>query len=255
MIRGSMTLLAVTAGCGRIGYDQTVYASCIEVRDTRPEAGDGMYLVEAGPGGAPVPVYCDLTTDGGGWMRITREMIVDEKSLSVTVVQTEDEIGGLVVRVHANVMGCATTVDNVHFVAFSDRPAWTQIRARYRFAGGTSCWWIFGAASLDVDSQIDGQVVTPNLRPFEAGVDVIRDQVRMGGAAGEVFDGMPTRCDNETTNFWHDERGPDERSAIVILRRDVQPIPAGLATTTSCTDFGPGTTSPTWWEYSEISVR
>ena len=77
----------------------------------------------------------------------------------------------------------------------------------------------------------------------------------MGGDAGDAFDGINTRCDNETTNFWHDDRGPDERSAVVILRRDIQPGPAGLVTTSSCADFGPGTSSPTWWEYSDISVR
>jgi hypothetical protein len=257
MVRSAGLLVIVTA-CGRIGYDpvdEQAYASCGEVRDTRADAADGIYLIAAGTGGSPIPAYCDLTGDGGGWMLVTRDMIVEERSRSVTVVETDDERGGLVVRVYANTGGCTDPIDNVHLVAFSDRPAWTQIRVRYRFAGATSCWWILGEVNTDPPSQVDGQVIAPNIAPFEPGVDTIREQVRMGGAAGDAFDGMPTRCDNDTTNFWHGNRGPDERSAVAILRRDVQPGPAGLATMTSCTEFAPGTSSPTWWEYSDISVR
>jgi len=56
-------------------------------------------------------------------------------------------------------------------------------------------------------------------------------------------------------SFWHDDNGAAERSAVVILRRGLVAGPAGFATATSCTDNGPGTTSPTWWEYREIYVR
>lgn len=257
-------VVALTGGaaCGRIGYDaidaappdESVYASCTEVRDTRPEAGDGYYLIDA-VGSPPVRAYCDLTTDGGGWMLVTRDMIADEKSLSVTIVKTEDARGGLIVRVFANNMGCTDPVDNVYLVTFTERPAWTQIRARHTFAGGASCWWIFGGVNLDPSAEIAGQVIVPNLRVFEPGVDVIRDQVRMGGAAGAAFDGLSERCDNEPENFWHEDRGPEERSAEVIQRRNLVPGSAGLATTASCVEFGPGTTSPTWWQYSDTSVR
>lgn len=258
-------MLLVTA-CGRVGYDAVdatvadgpdgpVYASCVEVRDAQAGAADGVYLVAAGPDGAPVPVYCDLTQDGGGWMLVTRDMVASEQSLSVTVVAADDARGGLVMRVYANAEGCTQPLDNVHLMALSDRPAWTEIRARYRFAGANSCWWILGAVSPDESAKIDGNSIVSNIIPFEFGVDTIREQVRMGGAAGDAFDGMSTRCDNDAANFWHDSNGFEERSAVVILRRSAVPGAAGLATTTSCTEFGPGTTSPTWWEYSEIAVR
>lgn len=255
-------LLASMTACGRIGYDpidenvldEHVYSSCNEVLQTRADAIDGRYRIEAGPNGEPIPAYCDLTDDDGGWMLVTPDMIFDEQSAWVTVVNAQDERGGLVLRVYANVYGCADPVDNVHRVAISDRPAWTQIRATYKFAGGNACWWIFGEVSTDISAHIDGKVIVSNIVPFQAGVDTIRDEVKMGGA-GNAFDGLSFRCDNETTNFWHPDRGLEERSALLILRRSLDPGPAGLATTTSCTTSGPGTESPTWWEYSDISVR
>lgn len=248
---------AATA-CGRFGYDsiaEPVYASCTDVRATQAQAPDGFYLIDIVDGAPPVRAFCDMSQDGGGWMLVTRDMIVDERSRAVTIEDTDDANGGLVVRAWANAQGCTGPDDNVSLVTFTERPAWKQIRAHFTFAGGTSCWWIFGRVNPDVVGQVDGQVIVPNLIPFDLATDVIRDQVRMGGAAGDAFDGVSYRCDNDATNFWHANRGPAQRSATAILNRNNQPGPAGLATTTSCTDFAPGTSSPTWWEYRDISVR
>jgi len=46
-----------------------VYASCKAIKTATPAAGDGTYTIDPdGPGGAnPFSVYCDMTTDGGGW--------------------------------------------------------------------------------------------------------------------------------------------------------------------------------------------
>jgi hypothetical protein len=262
-----LAVIACAPGCGRAGFDatrdgdldgdDTVYASCAEARDALPGAPDGVYPIAAGVGGARVAAYCDQTTDGGGWMLVTADLVESQKArTSVTVVTSEDARGGLVMRVYANSEGCGGPDDNVHLVTFADRPPWTQIRARYTFAGGTSCWWIFGSVNVaEPSAHVDGQPIKTNLIPFESGVDAIREQQNMGGVLGHAFDGQSLRCDNDAENFWHSDRGPDERSAVVILRRDIVSGPAGLATTASCTDFGSGTTSPTWWEYREISVR
>lgn len=39
--------------------------SCKELRNAYPTLPDGYYVVKAG--GLTIPVYCDMTTDGGGW--------------------------------------------------------------------------------------------------------------------------------------------------------------------------------------------
>lgn len=232
------------------------YASCAAAQAARVNAPDGVYLLERGEGAAPLAAYCDMTSDDGGWMLVTPDMIEKEVAVHVTVTRRSDSRGGLVLRAYANSPGCgaadgAAVDDSRHVVFISNVPAWTRIRARHAFAGGTTCWWIFGAVNPLHPDQ-------PNLVTFDPKVDTIRDEVRMGGGgaadAGSTFDGLPFRCDNAPENFWNAARGPFERSAVVILRRDV-PGPAGLAVGTSCSSVSAGTTSPTWWEYRDIYVR
>ncbi|MCX6355627.1 MAG: fibrinogen-like YCDxxxxGGGW domain-containing protein [Candidatus Aureabacteria bacterium] len=46
-----------------------VYASCKAIKTATPSAGDGTYTIDPdGPGGNDsFSIYCDMTTDGGGW--------------------------------------------------------------------------------------------------------------------------------------------------------------------------------------------
>ena len=47
-----------------------IYNSCYAIKKENPSAKDGVYTIDPdGKGGvAPFKVYCDMTTDGGGWM-------------------------------------------------------------------------------------------------------------------------------------------------------------------------------------------
>lgn len=231
------------------------YGSCAAAQASLVDAADGVYLIQRGEAGAPLPSYCDMTGDDGGWMLVTPDMIEKEVGVAVSVTRRADARGGLILRVYPNSSGCGAgdgaAEDSRHVVDIARTPPWTRIRARHAFAGGTSCWWIFGAVNPQYPS-------APNLIVFDPKIDTIRDQHRMGGGgaadAGDTFDGLPSRCDVDPGNFWNAARGLFERSAVVILRRDA-PGSAGLAVGTSCTSAGTGTTGPTWWEYQEIYVK
>jgi len=51
--------------CADDDASRTVCASCLEILDAGLSGGDGLYDVS--PDGAEIEVYCDMTTDSGGW--------------------------------------------------------------------------------------------------------------------------------------------------------------------------------------------
>lgn len=197
----------------------------------------------------------DQTSAGGGWMLATERDIDKERSQHVTVVKSVSNRGGVDVRVYANAAGCGVTgQDPAYSVVLRDELKWTHLRARYVFAGSASCWWLFGSANGEQPVFASDA----NLLPFESSVDTATETVRMGGSAGDAFNGVPSRCgDGEPgTNFWDPVNGTALRSALVTLRRSSSSAPAGLATIAGCLPPATaGTSSPTYWEYREIYVR
>lgn len=48
----------------------TSYNSCKAILDAGASTGSGLYTIDPGNLGSPLPVYCDMSTDGGGWTRV-----------------------------------------------------------------------------------------------------------------------------------------------------------------------------------------
>lgn len=227
------------------------YASCAAARAEAPTAPDGFFSITGSDGGAPFQAYCDMTNDDGGWMLVTPDMIANESLQLVTSAHSVDENGGVIIEEYANEDQCGQDggVSDFSVVTFTNYPPWTQIRSQQNFNGTVSCWSLFGSSMI---------VPTPNLQAFDPAVDVMYDEVKMGGFddAGPVdtFSGMLDRCNGDRTNFW-DQNVANQRSLIVIQRREI-PGPAGLAVRATClSGAGPGTTATTSWQFRNIYVR
>jgi hypothetical protein len=65
-----------TSGTPVCSEGKCLPASCADVLLNDPTAGNGVYLVDPdGPGGmSPFSVYCEMTTAGGGWILVGREL-------------------------------------------------------------------------------------------------------------------------------------------------------------------------------------
>ncbi|MBX2796696.1 MAG: hypothetical protein KTR31_03470 [Myxococcales bacterium] len=64
------------------GFDKPCHRTCQELMDADPTATDGAYVLDVG--GVPTELYCDMSTDGGGWTLVasTRQTPLDDAGTS-----------------------------------------------------------------------------------------------------------------------------------------------------------------------------
>ncbi|MBM4393965.1 MAG: hypothetical protein FJ090_22795, partial [Deltaproteobacteria bacterium] len=68
---GATATASVTTGCATGASETCAASSCADILGSGSSLGDGVYWVDPDGSGA-LRVYCDMTTDGGGWQLIAQ---------------------------------------------------------------------------------------------------------------------------------------------------------------------------------------
>ncbi|XP_078345785.1 uncharacterized protein LOC144631267 [Oculina patagonica] len=67
--------------------EKPIRDSCKDIRDSGDSKGDGEYWIDPEKSGKPLNVFCDMTTDGGGWLLVSN-LVIDSPSSPQLSVET-----------------------------------------------------------------------------------------------------------------------------------------------------------------------
>ncbi|KAL9969848.1 hypothetical protein ACROYT_G022116 [Oculina patagonica] len=65
-----------------------IRSSCKHIRDSGDSKGDGEYWIDPENSGNPWKVFCDMTTDGGGWLLVSNVEINGSSSIPQLSIET-----------------------------------------------------------------------------------------------------------------------------------------------------------------------
>jgi hypothetical protein len=103
-------------------------ASCLAIKQANPTSADGIYQVApAGSAVSPVSVYCDMTTDGGGWSLVFAGVNSDSSAHDLTFA---DVTTGQPMVTYTNTAATRPVLPT----------GLTNTYSQAMFKGGTSTW-------------------------------------------------------------------------------------------------------------------
>ncbi|KAL9957136.1 hypothetical protein ACROYT_G038738 [Oculina patagonica] len=76
---GSVQVSCIDVSPIRGLYSHQPAHSCKDIRDSGDSKGDGEYWIDPEKSGNPLKVICDMTTDGGGWLLVSK-LVIDSPS-------------------------------------------------------------------------------------------------------------------------------------------------------------------------------